>query len=348
MTTTAAEPGFGQHFTAHLVSAEWSRDDGWSRPTVGPYGPLTMDPATVGLHYGQVVFEGLKAYRQQDGRIAIFRPQEHARRFAASARRLAMPELPADVFVDAVTQLVAADRDAVPADQGQSLYLRPLMFASEANLALRPADNYRFLTMAFVSGSFFDPARPALSVWASRSYARAMPDGTGAAKCAGNYGATLLAQAEAAEHGCQQVLWLDSRERRWVEELGGMNLFFVRGQGDSAQVVTPPLTGTLLAGVTRASLLALAARLGYEVAEEAITIDALQRGCESGEITEVFACGTAAVVSPVGELRTEDASWTVGTGGVGPVAERLLQALSDVHYGRAPDPHGWLLHVPVP
>ncbi|GAA3085973.1 branched-chain amino acid aminotransferase [Streptomyces roseofulvus] len=348
MTPTAAEPGFGQHFTPHLVTAEWSREDGWNRPVLRPYGPLTLDPATVGLHYGQVVFEGLKAYRQQDGRIAIFRPHEHAHRFAASARRLAMPELPADVFVDAVTQLVAVDRASVPSAEGQSLYLRPLMFASEANLALRPADHYRFLALAFVSGSFFDPARPAVSVYAGRRYARAVPDGTGAAKCAGNYGATLLAQAEAAEHGCQQVLWLDSRERRWVEELGGMNLFFVRRRGDSAQVVTPPLTGTLLPGVTRASLLTLAADLGHDVAEEAITIDALRRDCESGEITEVFACGTAAVVSPVGVLHTEDTSWTVGTGGMGPVAEQLRRALSDVHFGRAPDPHGWLLHLPVP
>ncbi|MFD7065170.1 branched-chain amino acid aminotransferase [Streptomyces sp. NPDC059906] len=340
--------GFGQHFTPHLVSGTWSDENGWSELALEPYGPLVVDPATVGLHYGQVVFEGLKAYRQQDGRVAVFRPDEHGRRFAASARRLAMPELPVDSFVNAVRTLVTADWESVPEAEGQSLYLRPLMFASEANLALRPARSYRFVTMAFRAGSFFDPSAPAVSVWASREYARAIPNGTGAAKCAGNYGATLLAQAEAAEHGCQQVLWLDSREHRWVEELGGMNLFYVRGSGPSARVMTPPLTGTLLAGVTRASLLTLATDLGLEIADEPITLDALRQGCESGEITEVFACGTAAVVSPVGEVHTDDTSWKVGTGGPGPVTERLRQVLVDTYYGRAPDPHGWLLHVPTP
>lgn len=337
----AAGPGFGRAFTAHTVSMTWSRETGWTPPVTEPYGPLLIDPAMVGLHYGQVIFEGLKAYRQPDGTVAVFRPADNAARFAASARRLAMPELPAERFLTAVDQYLRADGDAVPSAPGQSLYLRPVMFATDADLALKPAETYRFILLGFATETFFDPSLPAVSVWAGDRYVRAAPGGTGEAKCAGNYAGALIAQVEAAEHGCQQVLWLDSRERRWVEEMGGMNVFFVYGD----TVVTPPLTGTLLPGLTRASVLSLAADLGLAVDERPLSIEELRADCESGAITEGFACGTAAVIVPIGTVKRPAAAWTVGTGASGPVTTALRERLTAIQYGRHPDVHGWMRQV---
>ncbi|MFJ9468159.1 branched-chain amino acid aminotransferase [Streptomyces caniferus] len=335
---------FGSGFTEHMVSLQWSVSRGWHSGKVTAYQPLSMDPATVGLHYGQVVFEGLKAYRTADGRSAVFRPEAHAERFQRSARRLMMPELPVATFVRAAEHLVSADADWVPEEPERSLYLRPVLFASETALALRPAEEFTFLLFAFVTERFFADARP-VTVWADREYVRASPGGTGAAKCAGNYAASYAAQARAAAQGCDQVVWLDAQQRRWVEELGGMNIFFVQGKGSAAQLVTPPSSGTILPGVTRDTLLTLAATRGWAVEERPVSIDEWCEGCRSGRITEVFACGTAAQVSPVGAVRSADGGWTVGEGKPGPVTLQLADLLDGIHRGRRADPHGWMHYV---
>ncbi|WP_229795115.1 branched-chain amino acid aminotransferase, partial [Saccharothrix coeruleofusca] len=248
-----AKPGFGQHFTDHMVTIRWGRDQGWHSAEVRPYGPLELDPAAMVLHYGQSIFEGLKAYRQPDGSIASFRPEANAARFRASARRIAMPELPDEVFLESLRELVAVDGRWVPSDAEASLYLRPYLFATEKGLGVRPAGEYLYVLIASPAGSYFAGGLKPVTVWLSTEYVRAAPGGTGAAKFAGNYAASLVAQAQAAEQGCDQVVWLDAVERRWVEEMGGMNLFFVLGSGEGARVVTPELSGSLLPGITRDS-----------------------------------------------------------------------------------------------
>ncbi|MFT7834607.1 branched-chain amino acid aminotransferase [Saccharothrix sp. BKS2] len=338
-------PGHGDAFTSHMYSLRYSPDLGWHDGGLQPLADLSLHPATLGLHYGQVIFEGMKAFRQQDGSVAVFRPWENARRFNRSAARLAMPDLPEHLYVAGVDAVVAADQGELSDDPDHSLYLRPLMFGTDANLMLRPSEEYRFLVMAFVAGGFFgDVVRP-VSVLVSRDQARAMPGGTGDVKCAANYGPSFVAQRRAQQAGCQQVVWLDAAERRWVEEMGGMNLFFVRGSGPGAEVFTTPLTGTLLPGVTRDSLLRVAARLGYRVAERPVSVDGWRAECEAGEITEVFACGTAAVVTPVGQVKDVEGDFTVGDGEMGPVTRSLRTALVDLQHGRVPDVDGWLHQV---
>lgn len=339
-----SDPGFASYPCDHMVRAEY-RDGVWTEPQIVPYAPLVFDPATNFLHYGQSVFEGLKAYRQPDGAVALFRPERNAARFNRSAERLAMPELPEEYFLDGVASLVDLERRWVPEDQERSLYIRPFMLGTEVALGVKPSAEFLYLVIASPAGSYFPGGIKPVSVWLTDDYVRASPGGTGEAKCAGNYAASLLAQAEAAEHGCDQVVWLDAGERRWVEEMGGMNLFFVYGSGPGARLLTPSLTGTLLPGVTRESLLTLAADLGYDVGEGRINRDEWREGCQSGEITEVFACGTAAVITPVGSVRSHRHSWQVGDGEPGPIALQLRQALLDIQTGRAPDRHGWVHRI---
>ncbi|MFJ9209807.1 branched-chain amino acid aminotransferase [Streptomyces sp. NPDC102264] len=360
----SAAPAFGTAFTEHMVSARWNPEQGWHEAELVPYGPLLLDPATVGLHYGQVVFEGLKAFRSHTGEVAVFRPDAHAVRMRASARRLMMPEPPEELFLAAVDALVAQDQEWIPDDPGMSLYLRPLLFASERTLALRPAREYRFLMVAFITEGYFGPAQRPVRVWVTDEYSRAAAGGTGAAKCAGNYAGSLLAQEEAQSKGCDQVVWLDPVERRWVEEMGGMNLFFVYGSGGSARLVTPPLTGSLLPGVTRDALLRLAPTLGVPVSEAPLSLERWRADCASGAITEVFACGTAARISPVNEVSTKDGSWTIGPNTVGAdtaggsaggngarvntageITGRLSAALFGIQRGELPDPHSWMRPV---
>ncbi|MFF2331553.1 MULTISPECIES: branched-chain amino acid aminotransferase [unclassified Streptomyces] len=340
----SADAGFGTAFTEHMATARWSADRGWHDGRVLPYRPLPMDPATVGLHYGQVVFEGLKAYATHDGRTGVFRPHAHAERFATSARRLVMPELPVDAFVSTVEAFLAADAAWIPEEPGRSLYLRPLLYASEARLALRPATEYGFLLLAFVTEGFFGGTAEPVDVWVSEKYVRAHPGGTGAVKFAGNYAPSYAAQTEAAAHGCRQVVWLDAAERRWVEELGGMNVFFVYGEGAEARLVTPPASDTILPGVTRDSLLTMAHELGLATAEERISVDQWRDDCGTGAMTEVFACGTASDLSPIGHVRSTEGEFRVGSGGMGPVTAMLSDRLLRIHRGHGPDPHGWL-HV---
>ena len=339
-----ANPGFGRHFTDHMVTVEWTEGRGWHDAQLVPYGPIQLDPATMSLHYGQEIFEGLKAYRGARGRIATFRPTMNAQRFQRSARRLAMPELPEELFLEAVDVLVTQDQAWVPDSHETSLYLRPFMFATEVGLGVKPAGSYLFMLIASPAGAYFSGGVRPVSVWLSTEYVRAAPGGTGEAKCAGNYAASLIAQAQAAAEGCDQVVWLDAHEHRWVEEMGGMNLYFVYGSGDDARLVTPELTGALLPGVTRDSLLTVAADLGLPAEEGRISIEDWRDGNDDGSITEVFACGTAAVITPVGQVKSAGASWTVGDGQPGPLTLRLREHLLDIQHGRVDDVHGWL-HV---
>lgn len=337
-----ADPGFGRYFTDNMVSARWTAERGWHDAVLQPYQPLELDPAVMTLHYAQAIFEGLKAYRQLDGRLVLFRPGENARRFQRSAARMAIPPLPESLFIGSIEALVRQDVAWVPDNREHSLYLRPFIFATEVGLGVRPSAEYRYLLIASPAGAYFPRGLEPVSVWLSEEYARAAPGGTGEAKCAGNYAASLVAQAQAAERGCDQVVWLDAVEHRWVEEMGGMNLYFVYGSGPNARLVTPALTGTLLPGITRDSLLTLVKDLGYSVEEGRISTRDWQEGNASGAITEVFACGTAAVITPVAQVKMAGAEWMVGDGGSGPVTRRLRQALLDIQYGVTPDLHGWI------
>jgi branched-chain amino acid aminotransferase len=336
-----ADPGFGRYFTDHMIRID-SVDGVWGPTQVLPYSPLSLDPATMSLHYGQLIFEGLKAYHQPDGSISTFRPRSNAERFQRSAARLAMPELPTERFVESLEALVGVDRDWVPTGADASLYLRPFMISTEVGLGVRPAREYAYLVIASPAGAYFKGGIQPVTVWLSTEYTRAAPGGTGEAKCAGNYAASLIAQAQASAQGCDQVVWLDAIEHRWVEEMGGMNLYFVYGSGPSARIVTPALTGTLLPGITRDSLLTVAADLGYACEEGKISTDDWRHGAESGELTEVFACGTAAVLTPVGQVKSADGEWTVGDGTPGPIAMHLREALLAVQTGQGADPHGWM------
>ncbi|MEV4191567.1 branched-chain amino acid aminotransferase [Streptomyces toxytricini] len=333
-----ASPGFGRHFTDHMVTIKWTEGRGWHDAELVPYAPLSIDPANMTLHYAQTIFEGMKAYRQPDGTVATFRPEANAERFQASARRMAMPELPTELFIEACDALIKQDSAWVPSSGEASLYLRPFMFATEVGLGVRPANEFLFMVIASPAGAYFAGGVKPVSVWLSEEYVRAVKGGTGAAKTGGNYAASLVAQAQAAAHGCDQVVWLDAVEHRWIEEMGGMNLYFVYGD----RIVTPELTGSLLPGITRDSLLTIARDLGYTAEEGRISTEDWKRDNENGTLTEVFACGTAAVITPVGSVKSDKASWTQGDGEPGEVTMKLRKALLDLQTGHRADTHGWM------
>jgi branched-chain amino acid aminotransferase len=286
----------------------------------------------------------MKAYSQPDGSISLFRPDANALRFARSAARLALPELSVDEFIETITTLVKQDRKWVPKKVGESLYIRPFMFATEVGLGVRPSNKAKYVLIATPAGAYFNAAN-AVTVWISTEYVRAAIGGTGEAKCGGNYAASLVAQKQAATKGCDQVVWLDAVERRWVEEMGGMNLYFVKGSGKDATVITPKLTGTLLPGITRDSILTVAKDLGYKVEEVMLSIDDWRDGVASGEITEIFACGTAAVVSAVGAAKSEFGTWTTGDGKPGPITMQIRETLLGIQHGVIEDKHGWNVKV---
>lgn len=334
-----AAPGFGKYFTDHMVTVDWNPEQGWHDATVGPYGPIPLDPATSVLHYSQEIFEGLKAYRQHDGTIASFRPDANAARFRRSAARMAMPELPDDLFLESIRELIAVDARWVPDAADESLYLRPFMIATGVGLGVNaPSPDYKYILIASPAGPYFSGGVKPVKVWLCGEYVRAAPGGTGFAKTGGNYAAAFVAQAQAVEQGCDQVVWLDAVERRWVEEMGGMNLFFVFGN----RLVTPELSGSLLPGVTRASLIELANTLGYPVEERRISTEEWEKKAATGELTEVFACGTAAVITPVGSAKSQDGEFTIAGGEPGPVTMRLREHLTAIQHGTEADPHGWM------
>ena len=338
-----ANPGFGKHFTDHMVTIDWTEEKGWHNAQVRPYGPMTMEPASNVFHYGQAIFEGIKAYRQPDDSIATFRPDHNAQRFINSAERLAMPELPQEEFIESLRQLVEVDKDWVPEAGGEAaLYLRPFMISTEVSLGVHPAKSYRYVLIASPAGSYFSGGIKPVSVWLSTDYVRAAPGGTGAAKFAGNYAGSLLAQAQADEKGCDQVVWLDAIERRYIEEMGGMNLMFVYGSGENVEIVTPELSGSLLPGITRESLLQVAQDLGYKVTERRITAEEWQRDAESGAMSEAFACGTAAVITPVGHVLGDSADFQVNGNEAGEITMTLREHLTGIQRGAVEDTHGWL------
>jgi branched-chain amino acid aminotransferase len=340
-----ADPGFGRIFTDNMVVVPYRKGIGWDRGALKAYGPISMDPASSVLHYGQAIFEGFKAFRQPDGGIATFRPDANARRFQTSARRLAMPEFPVDVFVQAADLLISQERAWVPAGRGMSLYMRPLMIATEAALGVHPSEEYLFMLFGSPAGSYFKGGVQPVTVWICEDYVRAAPGGTGAAKTAGNYAASLPAQAQAITEGCAQVVWLDAVTRRNVEEMGGMNIFFVYRDGGKTTLVTPQLTGSLLPGITRASLLTLGPELGFEVEERTVSVESWIEDAKSGRMTEAFACGTAAVITPIGAIKGQKGMTQINQGAMGPVSDQLREHLLDIQYGVKPDQHGWMHRV---
>jgi branched-chain amino acid aminotransferase len=332
------DPGFGRVFTDHMAVVRWTEGKGWHDAEVRAREPFSIDPASAVLHYAQEIFEGLKAYRSGNG-VTLFRPERNAKRFQESAERLAMPVLPENLFLGAVEEIVRIDRDWIPGGDG-SLYLRPFMFANEVFLGVKPASEYLFVTIASPVGSYFKGGKSAVTVWLSDTYTRAAAGGTGAAKCGGNYAASLVAQAEATRMGCDQVVFLDAAEKRWVEELGGMNVFFVF---DDGSLLTPPLGGTILPGVTRDSILTLARAEGRVVKEERYGIDQWRADAASGRLRECFACGTAAVVSPIGEIKSSRGNFKISDGG--PVTEGLKAKLVGIQRGTVADEFGWVRKV---
>lgn len=334
-------PGFGLHFTDHMFTVEWTPDAGWHGARIEPYGPLVLDPATAVLHYAQETFEGMKAYRHDDGSIWSFRPEENAARMVRSSHRLALPVLPVDDFVQAVDELVRIDARWVPDSAGEkSLYIRPFMIATEKFLGVRPAHHVTFMVIASPAGAYFKGGVKPVTLWLTEEYTRAGRGGMGAAKTGGNYASSLVAQQEAYENDCDQVVFLDGQDGRYVEELGGMNMYFVH---DDGTIVTPE-TGTILEGITRSSIIELAGKLGHQVQERRFSIDEWREGVTSGRITEVFACGTAAVVTPVGELRSANRE-TVPAPASTDLTMKIRQALVDIQFGRAEDTFGWMHRI---
>jgi branched-chain amino acid aminotransferase len=334
------DPGFGRVFTDHVAVVRYNQAKGWHGARIEPRANFSLDPAAAVFHYAQEIFEGLKAYKRDDGGVNLFRPDANARRFQDSAERMAMPALPEPVFLDAVEKLVRIDCAWIPGGEG-SLYLRPFMIASEVFLGVKPSAEYIFAIIASPVGSYFKGGPAPVSIWVSENYTRAAIGGTGAIKCGGNYAASLRAQAEAIEHGCDQVVFLDAVERRYIEELGGMNIFFVF---DDGSLLTPPL-GTILPGITRDSIIALMKDSGTPVREEAYTIDQWRTDVASGKLKEAFACGTAAVISPIGKVCSVHGDFLIGGGAAGTVAMGLRKKLVDIYYGRAADPYQWIRKI---
>lgn len=336
-----ANPGFGDHFTDHMVDICWSEKGGWHRPRIQPYGPIELDPAASVLHYGQEIFEGLKAFRHADGSIWTFRPDANGRRLQASAQRMALPELPVEYFLESLKAIISVDAEWVPGGGETSLYLRPFMFAKEAFLGVRPAKKVAYYVIASPAGAYFSGGVAPVSIWLSEDYSRAGKGGTGAAKTGGNYAASLVAQNEAYANGCQQVLFLDSVEGKYLEELGGMNIVLVYKDGS----LVTPLSDSILPGITRDSVLQLAEERGHTVTRRAVTIAEWREGFESGDIVEAFACGTAAVITPIGQVKAKE--FTIGSADAvaGELTMSLRNELTDIQYGRRADTHGWMYRL---
>lgn len=334
-----ADLRFGVQFTDHMSRITWTDDAGWHDRRVEAYGPLQLDPAAAVLHYGQEVFEGLKAYRWADGSVWAFRPEANADRLARSAWRLALPQVSTEDFLGSIEAVVRQDAAWVPDADESSLYLRPFMYAHESFLGVRPAKHVEYLVIASPVGPYFAEGLKPVSIWIEKDYHRAGPGGTGAAKCGGNYAASLMPQMAAYEKGYEQVLYLDAKSGTLLEELGGMNVFIVLRDGT---VVTPVINGNILEGITRSSVLELLGEDHIKVVERDITIAEVKDGIQSGDIAEVFACGTAAVVTPIGRFGSDDFEHAVGDGQTGPVTLSIRRRLTDIQYGRAEDAHGWM------
>lgn len=330
--------GFGTHFTDHMFLMDYNPDQGWHHARITPYGPLSLDPATMVLHYGQGIFEGLKAYRTDSGKIQLFRPQENFKRLNRSARLLCMPSIDDAFALRALKELLVLEKDWVPKQPETSLYIRPTVYAADPFLGVRASHTYRFFIILSPVGAYYAEGFNPVKIWVTRDRVRAVPGGVGEAKTIGNYAASLLAGHEAHEAGYTQVLWLDGIERKYIEEVGSMNIFIVM----DGKIVTPALSGSILPGITRNSVIHLARSWNIPVEERKISIDEVMDAHASGRLTEIFGSGTAAVISPVGEIRYGDTVISIGDGRVGPVSRRLYKALTDIQYGREDGPIGWI------
>jgi len=333
--------GFGTIFTDHMFNMDYSPDKGWYNPRIEPYHALNMDPATMVLHYGQGVFEGLKAYRTQTGDVQLFRPMENVRRLNRSSKRLCIPEMDEASVLEALKQLITVEKEWVPGAEGTSLYIRPTIIATDPFLGVRASFTYRFFIILSPVGAYYPEGFNPVKIFVTRDFVRAVRGGVGEAKTLGNYAASLLAGDKAHEEGYTQVLWLDGVEQKYVEEVGAMNIFFVIGD----EIVTPMLSGSILPGITRNSVLELGKSWGLRVVERKVSIDEILDAHGDGTLKEVFGSGTAAVISPVGEIKCGDSLITIGDGAVGPLSQRFYNALTDIQYGKADDPFGWIVPV---
>ena len=333
--------GFGKHFTDRMLVVEWKAGQGWCDARIEPYGPFMLDPACLVFHYAQEIFEGLKAYKWADGRIALFRPEKNARRFIQSAERLCMAEVPEELFLKGVEQLVSLERDWIPTAAGTSLYIRPTLIAVEPVLGVKPSDHYYFYVILSPVGAYYAAGFNPIGILVEDHYVRAVPGGTGEAKCGGNYASSLKAGLEAKKKGFDQVLWLDGREQRYIEEVGAMNMFFAYG----SHIVTAALNGSILSGVTRDSVLKLAPSLGYTVEERQIDVNDLMADIRAGKVTEAFGSGTAAVITPVGRLCYKDECLQLTGGKVGAITQNLYDTLTGIQTGRIPDTFGWVRFI---
>jgi len=331
---------FGRTFSSNMFLVDWDDGKGWHDARFVPYGPLSLAPSAMVFHYGQEIFEGLKAFRHPDGSVHVFRPDRNAARLNTSAKRMSMPEIPVELQVDAMRKLIRIDLDWVPPPPA-TLYVRPTMIATQEALGVHSSRSFLYFIITGPTGPYFGTGTTTVRIMVARDWVRAAPGGTGASKTGGNYAASLLASAVAKEKGCEQVLWLDAVERRHVEEVGAMNLMFVF----DGVVTTPPTSGTILAGITRESLGVLCKELKLHFVERPIHIEEVFQGLARGDCTEIFGCGTAAVVSPVGELLDGEKVYRVGDGNEGPVAKKLRETLTSIQFGTARDTHGWMVKV---
>jgi branched-chain amino acid aminotransferase len=333
--------GFGKLFTDRMLMVEWKAGQGWCEARIQPYAPLVLDPACLVFHYAQEIFEGLKAYKWADGRIALFRPEMNARRFNQSADRMCMAEIPEELFLKGIEQLVSLEREWIPTADGTSLYIRPTLIAVDPVLGVKPSDHYYFYVILSPVGAYYAAGFNPVSILVEDHYVRAVPGGTGEAKTGGNYASSLKAGLEAKKKGFDQVLWLDGRERRYIEEVGAMNMFFAYGK----KIVTAPLTGSILSGVTRDSVLKLAPTLGYEVEERQIDVNDLFEDLRAGKVTEAFGSGTAAVITPVGRLCYKDECLQLTGGKVGEITQNLYDTLTGIQTGKLKDSFGWVRFI---
>lgn len=336
-----AELGFGQIFTDHMFVADFQEEKGWYDPRVEPYGPIALDPAAAVLHYAQAVFDGLKAFRGVDGKVRLFRPQKHVERLNNSARRLCIPPLDPEMALQSIVTLVGLDREWVPRTVGTSLYVRPVIMAGEAFLGVRPSKSYIYYVILSPVGAYYPEGMAPVKIRVEEKYVRAVEGGVGGAKTGVNYAASLYASEEAKHLGYTQVLWLDGVHRKYLDEVGTMNIMVKIGD----EVVTPPLTGSILPGVTRDSVLTLMRQWGLRVSERPISIDEVVAAHGRGDLKEVWGTGTAAVISPVGELAYQDEKMPISAGRIGPLTQRLYDAIVGIQYGKAPDPNGWTVEV---
>lgn len=329
---------FGKQFSDRMFVMEYDRGQGWHSARIQPYGPFSLDPAAMVLHYSQEIFEGLKAYRHLDGKISLFRPADNIERFNRSAARMCMPEVDEIFFLEALKELIRLEEDWVPSSEGTSLYIRPTMIANEPMLGVRPADQYLCYIILSPVGAYYKGGIAPVKIWISDHYVRASEGGTGEAKTGGNYAASLYASKLAADKGCDQVLWLDAREKKYVEEVGSMNMIFLYDD----KIVTSPLQGTVLDGITRRSVLSLVREVGLEVEERALTVDEVLDGVETGRLKEAFGAGTAVVISPVSQFTYKDRTVVLNGGQTGELTQKLYDTLTGIQYGKLPDTHGWV------